>query len=250
VLSFSTLLLILAAPVIGSFLGLLTMRLPINRPIILGRSECDHCAQTLGPLELVPLFSYVWLGARCRRCGEAIDAIHPVAELGALIIALWAALVTSGWWFVATCVFGWLLLTLALTDWRALLLPDLLTFTLLAVGLLTAFFLDRAAFINHAIAAIAGFLIFAGIAFAYESLRGRPGLGLGDAKLLAGLGAWVSWDGLPSVVLLAAVFGLALALSSPLLGRKVEPATKLPFGTFLALAGWLMWLYGPFVLNR
>src|SRR5687768_7198620 len=115
-----SLVFIIAAPFVGSFLGLLAIRLPAGRPVAFGRSECDQCAHRLGPFDLVPLLSYLRLRARCRYCGGAIDRIQPVAEFGALLVALWAAAITTGWVFAATCVFGWLLLTLALTDWRTL----------------------------------------------------------------------------------------------------------------------------------
>jgi leader peptidase (prepilin peptidase)/N-methyltransferase len=140
------------------------------------------------------------------------------------------------------------LLTLAVIDWRTYLLPDALTLPLALSGLAAAWFFDRDAFAGHAIAAAAGFAVFAAISFAYRRWRGRDGLGLGDAKLLGALGAWVSWQGLPSVVLYAAVLGLAAALALSLAGRGLSRDTRIAFGAFLALGGWLVWLCGPLQL--
>jgi len=240
--------LILLAPFVGSFLGVLAVRLPAGRPVLIGRSACDRCGAKLKPVDLVPLASWLWLRGRCRACGEAIDPVHPLMEIAAVLVVAWAASVTAGWILLATCVFGWLLLSLAAADWRTYLLPDALNAALALTGLVAAWCFDRAGFPGHVLAMISGFAGFAAIALAYRRLRGRDGLGLGDAKLLAALGAWVSWQGLPSVVLYAAVLGLAAALALSLAGRAVSRADRVAFGTFLALGGWLVWLYGPLQL--
>jgi leader peptidase (prepilin peptidase)/N-methyltransferase len=243
------LLLIALAPFVGSFLGVLAVRLPAGRPVLFGRSACDSCGATLKPFDLVPLANWLWLRGRCRACGQPIDSLHPLMEIAAVLVVAWAASATTGWVVPATCVFGWLLLTLAAIDWRTYLLPDALTLLLALAGLVAAWFFDRAAFADHAIAAVAGFAAFAAIALAYRRLRGRDGLGLGDAKLLGALGAWVSWQGLPSVVLYAAVLGLAQALPLSFIHRGLARDTRIAFGAFLALGGWLVWLYGPLQLT-
>jgi leader peptidase (prepilin peptidase)/N-methyltransferase len=147
----------------------------------------------------------------------------------------------------ATCVFGWMLLLLAVIDWRVQLLPDVITFPLLITGLAVNYVLVQDRLTDHLIGAIAGFTIFALAALAYRLLRGREGLGLGDAKLLAGIGAWVSWTGLPTVVLWGSIFGLVVALARAALGGSLKLSDRLPFGTFLAIGGWLVWLYGPLI---
>src|SRR5580658_7944446 len=85
------LILVLAAPFIGSFLAVLVLRLPANRPVLRGRSACDHCGAKLGPLDLIPLASWLWLRGRCRTCQAAIDPIHPLMEIAAVLVAVWAA---------------------------------------------------------------------------------------------------------------------------------------------------------------
>jgi leader peptidase (prepilin peptidase)/N-methyltransferase len=147
----------------------------------------------------------------------------------------------------ASCLFGWMLLLLAVIDWRVQLLPDVITLPLLLTGLVAAFLFDHERFVDHMIGALAGFALFTLVALAYRALRGREGLGFGDAKLLAGLGAWVSWTGLPTVILWGSIFGLVVALARAVMGHGLKLADRLPFGTFLAAGGWLVWLYGPLI---
>lgn len=236
---------VLASPFIGSFLGVVVMRLPEGRPVTGGRSVCDHCGQRLGPLDLVPIASWLALRGRCRHCGAKISALPLVIELGALLVALWAASVSEDWALWAGCVLGWTLLTLAAIDFRDGILPDILTLPLILAGLAATYFLTPWQLLDSAIGAVAGFAIFALIRWLYRRLRGREGLGLGDAKLLAASGAWVTWNGLPSVVLIGAVAGLAIALVVSRRGERLALDQSLPFGPALCLGTWLVWLYGP-----
>ena len=238
---------IVAAPFIGSFLALVVMRLTKGRTVLFGRSACDGCGAVLGPLELIPLVSFAVQRGRCRHCGAKIDPVQPVMEAAALALAVWAAFVTSGWILVASCGLGWTLLTLAVIDWRTGLLPDLLTLPLVAAGLGVAFAVDAASLLDHIIGAVAGFVAFAALSLVYRRLRGRDGLGLGDAKLLAASGAWLSWSGLPTTILFAAVIGLALVLARRARGEALQATDRLAFGPALAAATWLVWLYGPLV---
>jgi leader peptidase (prepilin peptidase) / N-methyltransferase len=238
-----------AAPFIGSFLGVLALRLPANRAVAWSRSACDHCSHVLAPADLVPLLSYLLLGGRCRYCHAKIGRFALAIECAALLVAAWATIQTSGWVIVASCIFGWILLLLAVIDWRVQLLPDVITLPLLLAGLVAAAFLASDPFVNHLVGALAGFAAFAFIAFAYRVLRGRDGLGLGDAKLLAGIGAWISWTGLPAVVLWGSVLGLLFTLARGVAGHRLRLSDRLPFGAFLAAGGWLVWLYGPLDAN-
>ncbi|HEX4157009.1 MAG TPA: A24 family peptidase [Rhizomicrobium sp.] len=236
-----------AAPFIGSFLGVLAQRLPENRPVAWSRSACAHCGHALAPIDLVPIASYLVLRGRCRYCHARIGRFALAIECAAFLVAAWAALQTSGWVIAVTCIFGWMLLVLAVIDWRVLLLPDVITLPLLVTGLAATALFDRERLVDHMIGAFAGFALFALAAFAYRVLRGREGLGFGDAKLLAGIGAWVSWTGLPTVVLWGSILGLVFALARAAAGRRLQFSDRLPFGTFLAAGGWLVWLYGPLI---
>jgi leader peptidase (prepilin peptidase)/N-methyltransferase len=241
---------VLLAPFIGSFLGVLIVRVPEGRDVVFPRSACLHCGHRLGVGELLPLVSWIWLRGVCRVCSGSIGLFYPAIELAAVAVALWAAIVApSGPVLWASCVYGWMLLTLAIIDQRHFLLPDALTLPMILVGLAVAEMTAFDAAIDHAIGAVGGFLSFTLIAWVYRRWRGRDGLGEGDAKLLAGIGAWVSWTKLPSVVFLAAMLGLVIVLLSAARGRRISATDRLPFGTFLAVAGWLVWLYGPLLPN-
>jgi leader peptidase (prepilin peptidase)/N-methyltransferase len=242
-----TILALLLAPFVGSFLGVVVERLPAGRPIALARSRCDHCGAALAARDLVPLLSWLARRGRCG-CGRIpLGAFYPAIELAALAVAASAALVLSGWLLWASLALGWTLLALAAIDLRHYLLPDPLTLPLIPAGLGLAWLIEPAKLPDHAIGAAAGLVGFALIAWLYRRLRRREGLGLGDAKLLAAGGAWLGWQALPSVVALAAVFALALALAGAFAGGKLAATTRIAFGPHLALAIWLVWLYGPLV---
>ncbi len=241
------LMLLLVAPAIGSFLGVVVRRGGNMRSILFGRSQCETCGHVLGWRDLVPILSWLMLGRRCRYCHVKLSSFYPLIELTAIIPVLWAASVTTSWQLLAGVVFGWMLLALGLIDWRTQRLPNALTLSVAVTGIAAAFALDRPHVGAHLIGTIAGFAVFVLIAMFYRAVRKRDGLGMGDAKLLAGLGAWVSWQGLPVLVLLAAGMGLIFVLARALWQRRFVMTERVPFGPFLALAGWIVWLYGPSV---
>lgn len=238
---------IVAAPFIGSFLGVLVLRLPQGLPVGFARSACPHCGQRLGARDLVPVFSWLISGGRCRYCAVPLGLFYPGIEIAALAVALWATAVLPGALVWAGCLLGWSLLGAALIDWQHTILPDVLVLPLIPAGIGLQVLLDGPAWADHVVGALLGFAAFAVVALLYRQLRGRDGLGWGDAKLLAAAGAWVSWTGLPSVVLLAALFGLGGAAARRLAGHELVSTTEIPFGPALALGIWLVWLYGPVV---
>jgi leader peptidase (prepilin peptidase)/N-methyltransferase len=246
--------LLLVSPIVGSFLGVLVMRLPEGRPVALARSACDGCGTPLGARDLVPLLSFVALRGRCRYCRAPINRLHPAIELAAALVAGLVILVervrASPWpvpdgatvaWLWSGGVLGWGALALALIDWRCLRLPDVLTLPLLLLGLGACFVLAPDALGGHAAAVVVGYGAFRGLAWTYRRLRGRDGLGAGDAKLLAAGGAWLGLGALPILVLCAALATLGLAV---LQGRgRIDPAMPIPFGPGLAVAVWGLWLW-------
>ena len=232
----------IAGAVVGSFLGLVSLRLPKGEPVALGRSHCSGCGRALGPVDLVPLLSFLALRGRCRKCGAAIERRYPIIEAAAALVGLVSALAAPGWEALAAALLGWWLLLLAVLDVEHYWLPDQLTWPLVALGLLATALFAPPLLINHAIGAAVGFVLLWGVAAAYRRLRGRHGLGGGDAKLFAAAGAWVGWQDLPLVLLGAAVTALVAALI--LHGRDKDFLTKrLPFGAFLAPAIWLVYLF-------
>ena len=240
---------VVAGPFVGSFLGVLVTRLPATEPVIVSRSRCPHCDHLLGPRDLVPLVSWLAGGGRCRYCSRPLGVFYPAIELAAVGVAGWAALVVAGWPLWATCALGWTLLALAIIDQRHLVLPDELTLPLVGAGLIVAYLLDADAAVDHAIGAVTGFAALFVLAAVYKRVRKREGLGLGDAKLFAAAGAWVSWSGLASVVLVASVTALVVVLVRSVLGRRITADERIPFGPYLCLATWLVWLYGPLMFG-
>lgn len=238
-----------AAPIIGSFLGVLVTRFEAPASIVFGRSRCDSCGVTLAPLDLVPIVSWLALRGRCRRCEHPIGVFYPAIELAALAVAVWAATIFSGWLLWVSCVLGWALLALAVIDHRHFLLPDIITLPLIPLGLVVTWGNDPSALLDHVIGAAVGFGFVVVLREVYRRLRGREGMGLGDGKLLAASGAFVSWQGLPSVILIASFAALAIALLKFLRGSNIALGDRMPFGTFLCLATWIVWLYGPLMVG-
>jgi leader peptidase (prepilin peptidase)/N-methyltransferase len=239
-----TLLSLVVAPAIGSFLGTLVLRLPGGEPVVTARPACRHCHHPLAARDMVPLASWLMLRLRCRYCGAALGGWHPAMELAALAIAAAVVALVPAVAVPWSCVLGWALLALALIDRRAFLLPDALTLPLLALGLLATAALDPEALPEHLVGAMLGWLGFTLVAAGYRALRGREGLGGGDAKLLAAGGAWLGWPALPAIMFGAAFLGLAEVMARRLAGAGHRAHQPIAFGTWLAAAIWLLWLFG------
>ena len=238
---------VVLAPFVGSFLGVLIERLPAGSPVVVGRSACPHCGVRLRAADLVPLLSWLAARGRCRHCRHRLGAFYPLVELAAVAVALSATLVldeTAAWLIGATLGLGWTLLTLSWIDHRHLVLPDVLTLPLIPAGLLVAWVVSPESLPHHLLGAALGYAGLAAVAALYRRARGRAGLGAGDAKLFAAAGAWLSWEALPSVLLIAGALGLVLALAGGA-GRRLAADTAVPFGPALAGAFWLVWLLGP-----
>jgi leader peptidase (prepilin peptidase)/N-methyltransferase len=225
---------------VGSFIALVTARWPQGETI-LGRSRCDHCGAKLGALELVPLVSALVQRGRCRYCGQAIAARHWQIEVAAAVIGaglLWRFPAPEG---LLLALAGWWLLALLILDAEHQWLPDALTLPLIPFALL----LPGLPLEQRLWGAGLGFAGLWLVGFGYRRLRGRDGLGGGDPKLLAGLGALLGGWSLPFLISGAAGLGLALAGWDHFRGRPVNATTRLPFGALLAgVALLLLWL-GP-----
>ncbi len=240
---FPALLGAIAGAIAGSFLATIVLRWPQGRSVLRGRSACDGCGRILSVFDLVPMASALAQRGRCRTCGAPIDPLHGRVEAGCAIIGALALGFSpdpggAGW-----ALLGWLLLTLAVLDRRHFWLPDALTLPLAFLGLTLGPWTTDATLADRAIGALAGYLTLLLVALGYRRFRRRDGLGLGDAKLLGALGAWFGWQALPFILLLAASVGLLAVLAVMATGGRVDGTTRVPLGTFLALAavpGW--WL--------
>lgn len=243
------LLLVLVGPFIGSFLGVLADRLPRNEGVILNHSECRSCQFRLGPRDLIPVLSYVLNRGKCRHCGATIPPWLLYTEIAATGLAFLAALAgdtpLQAWSYAA---FLWLLLTLAMTDLTTFRLPDVLTGALFIVALWLALLPGGVGPESALIGALAGTGSFWLLRHLYRRLRKQEGMGLGDVKLMAGLGAYAGYEDLPLIVLGAALMGLGAAM----LTRRPQPnrptqlpigQRALPFGAALCAATAALWLW-------
>lgn len=232
---------LLIAPIAGSFLSVVIARFDAPQTILWDRSRCLNCDTVLGARDLVPVVSWLALHGRCRHCAVAISPRYLIVELAAVVIAVWAVIITNGWALWATVGLGWILLALAVIDWQEFVVPDFLTLPLVPAGLVVAWVSDQSTVADHAIGVAVGFGAVVIVRWIYWRLRHREGIGLGDAKLLAAAGAWTGWEGLPLIVLIGSVAGL---VTTAVFQRKLSPEHRVPFGTFLALGTWLVCLYG------
>ena len=206
------------------------------------RSRCDACGAVLDARDLIPIFSHLLARGRCRSCGARIDPRHLGMEIGAAFIGFISFLAFAGVPALLTALLGWWLLLLAAIDLEHLWLPDRLTLPLLPLGLLTAWLGYGPSLTDGVIGAGVGYVVLALIAFAYRQLRGREGLGGGDPKLLAAVGAWLGWQQLPLVLVGAGFIGFGAIGLKWLNGESVAAADRLPLGTLMALAAWPLWL--------
>lgn len=186
-----------------------------------------------------------WSSARAATIFSGRRVPITVSVAVSAVLAGWAANV-MGWTpvFVITLVLAWSLLTLAAIDILAFRLPDALTLPLAAAGLFVALILPNEIW-AHVAGAIIGYGAFAAIGWGFARLRGREGLGLGDAKLAAAAGAWLGWAPLPSVVLIACAAGFLWVGAMATVRGRSALRERIPFGVALSIAIWVVWLYGP-----
>jgi leader peptidase (prepilin peptidase)/N-methyltransferase len=218
-------------------------------------SACPHCNTPIAAWQNVPVISFMLLGGRCRRCREPISVRYPLVEAFAgLLSAVVAWHFGFSWQCVAALGLTWTLLAASLIDIDHYLLPDSLTLPLLWAGLLIAAIpaAGSAAFADlHSavIGAAAGYLSLWSVAQLFWLVTGKVGMGHGDFKLLAALGAWLGWQMLPLIITLSAAIGSIIGIAAITVLRRSRQQ-PLPFGPYLATAGWLALLWGDRLVAR
>jgi leader peptidase (prepilin peptidase)/N-methyltransferase len=214
------------------------------------RSACPACGHRITALENVPIVSWLVLRAKCSACGARIAARYPAVELCAGLIGAYAA-----WRFgpsaaaLGAAAFGWALLALALIDLDTQLLPDDITLPLLWAGLLVNFAAVFVPLGTAVIGAVAGYLSLWMVYWAFKLATGKEGMGHGDFKLLAAIGAWLGWQKLPLVILLSSVVGAAVGIALIVFARHGREK-PIPFGPYLAAAGLIALLWGDVITRR
>ena len=222
---------------------------PARRPaynLLVPRSHCPACQTPIRLLHLLPLLSWLLARGRCAACGVAIPTRYPLVEaLTALLFALAALKFGFGWTLGAAMLVTAVLVALTFIDFDTQLLPDPLTLPLMWAGLAASLPAGRAP--DALLGAIVGYLALWSVYWAFKLVTGKEGMGYGDFKLLAALGAWLGWQALVPIVLIASVAGAVAGLA--IIARGVNARdTPIAFGPWLAIAGWLVMLWGEGLL--
>lgn len=208
------------------------------------RSACPACGHGIGALENLPVLSWLWLRGRCSACGTPISARYPLVELLAALLSAAVA-----WkWGVSPQTFGalllvWALIALAFIDLDTTLLPDSLTLPLLWAGLLFNLNGHFASLPDAVIGAAAGYLVLWSVYWLFRLATGKEGMGYGDFKLLAAIGAWLGWQMLPVTLLLSSVVGAAIGIAM-IVFVKHDRRVPIPFGPYLAGGGLVALFFG------
>jgi leader peptidase (prepilin peptidase) / N-methyltransferase len=257
---------------VGSFLNVVIYRLPkmmqrewrsdclefLEQPseappetfnLVLPRSRCGNCGHQIAAWENIPIISYLFLRGKCSSCKSHISIQYPLVEFFTGIVSLWIALhfgVTLQTAFAL--LFSWTLIAASGIDIGHKLLPDTMTLPLMWLGILLGFFDIFVDLETSVIGAMAGYMSLWSVYIVFKVITGKEGMGHGDFKLLAMLGAWMGWKMLLVIVLTSSLVGAIVGLTMIAL-KKSSRATQIPFGPYLAAAGWISLLYGE-QLNR
>ena len=267
--------------VIGSFLNVVIHRLPLmmerdwreqceemmqNPPevelpqgrfnLVVPRSRCPSCGTMIKAWQNIPVISYLLLGGRCGKCRKSISARYPVVEmLTAVLAAMCAWRFGFGWEAAMAIVMTLALVPIALIDADTQLIPDSIVLPLMWIGLAMSLYYPMAGadtlFLSPSeaiIGAMAGYLSLWSVYWMFKLVTGKDGMGYGDFKLLAALGAWLGWQQLPMIILMSAVVGAVVGIAL-MASRKHERSVPIPFGPYLAAAGWITMLWGDVIKN-
>ncbi|MFA0812073.1 prepilin peptidase [Microbulbifer epialgicus] len=262
---------------IGSFLNVVILRLPVmmereykrdfysyfgtkpgsaervelDKPfnLVLPHSHCPECQTEIKPWQNIPVISYLLLRGKCGTCGTAISKRYPLVELvTGILTAVVVWQLGLSWQALAGCVFTWVLIALTGIDFDKQLLPDNLTLPLLWAGLFINLWGIFAPLQDAVIGAIGGYLSLWLVFHIFKLVTGKDGMGAGDFKILAAIGAWFGWQMLPLVILLSAAVGAIAGISWSLLAGR-DRRLPIAFGPYLAGAGWIAMLWGEKIVH-
>ena len=261
------LLVLMLGLLVGSFLNVVIYRLPVmmqrdwrqqareilelpEEPkqdtfnLLLPNSCCPNCGHQIRPWENIPVVSYLFLRGKCSRCTAPISKRYPLIELACGLLSGYVAFHYGfGWQAAGMLMLTWGLLAMSMIDCDHQLLPDALVLPLLWLGLIANLFGVFTSLEDALWGAIAGYLSLWSVYWLFKLLTGKEGMGYGDFKLLAMLGAWGGWQILPLTILLSSLVGAVLGVLMLRL-RNQETSTPIPFGPYLAIAGWIALLWG------
>ena len=268
------------ALIIGSFLNVVIYRLPLmmqrdwreqcdelsKEPapdlpdgkfnIVVPRSRCPSCGATIKAWQNIPVLSYLLLGAQCSNCQKSISVRYPLVEtLTAILAAICAWHFGFGWEALMAIGLSCALVAISLIDADHQIIPDSIAIPLMWVGLIMSLFNPLAGagtlFIapqDAVVGAVAGYLSLWSVYQLFKLVTGKEGMGYGDFKLLAALGAWLGWQALPTIILMSAVVGAIIGIAL-IIFRGRDRQIPIPFGPYLAAAGWITMLWGETIKN-
>jgi len=251
---------------IGSFLNVVVYRLPVMAQreldnyiaheagkdlphpdrfnLMVPRSACPHCGHQITALENIPVVSWLFLRGKCSACKAPISPRYPIVEaVTGLLSAVLVWHFGSGWLGLASLAFAYFLIAMTLIDYDTKTLPDDLTYPLLWLGLLVNLNGTIVPLRDAVIGAMAGYMALWAVYWLFKLATGKEGMGYGDFKLLAALGAWMGWTMLPTIVILSSVVGAIVGISLIVFARR-DRNNPIPFGPYLAAAGMIALLYG------
>lgn len=252
--------------IVGSFLNVVIHRLPKmmerewraqcaelnNQPpepaprynLLAPRSACPHCGHAISAIENIPVLSYLFLRGKCKGCGTAISPRYPIVEFISGVLSAYAA-----WHFgfglagLAAIAFVWALIALTFIDFDTQLLPDDITLPLLWLGLLLNLNNAYTSLPDALIGAVAGYLVLWTVYWLFKLTTGKEGMGFGDFKLLAAIGAWLGWQMLPLVILLSSLVGAVIGITLIVFAKRGRNI-PIPFGPYLAGGGLIALFWG------
>ena len=240
--------------VLGSFANVCIHRLPKNKQVIIGRSFCPKCKKKINWYDNLPLFSFLILKMKCRNCNKKISPRYFIVELLTgitfLIIFLsFNSLVT----LIFLCVLSLILIMIFFIDLENFIIPDVLNFSIMFLALLKNFLPNlNTSFVQEInqsiIGGIVGYLSIWIIIFLYKTIKKIDGMGLGDAKLIAGIGLLFGWQSIPFVLFISSVLGLIFVIPS-LLNKKKNMRSEIPFGPFIIAAGIVYFTFGDYLYS-
>lgn len=258
---------------VGSFLNVVIFRLPVmmesdwkeqccellniddskykknNFNLITPRSCCPSCNHQISAVENIPIISYLFLKGKCSSCGNKISVRYPLIELTSAITVTIVAFYfgVSLQALFAICL-TWALIALTMIDFDHQLLPDDITLPFLWIGIILNLFGVFTDIESSILGAIFGYGILWIVYITFKLITGKEGMGHGDFKLLAVLGAWFGWQSLPLIIILSSLVGAIIGVSL-MIFKSHDRNTAIPFGPYLAIAGWISMLWGPYIMS-
>ena len=212
-------------------------------------SHCPNCKAAIKPWQNIPILSYLFLRGKCGNCGVGISLRYPIIELvTALMTLALASQYDASWALFGAMIFTWSLIALTMIDVDHQLLPDDITLPLMWLGLIFSLLGATVSLQDAVLGAMLGYLSLWAVYWLFKLLTGKEGMGYGDFKLLAALGAWLGWQFVPLVILLSSVVGAVCGVAIMFATRRGKDV-PIPFGPYLAMAGWIALLWGDTLMS-